>query len=213
MIRRTVIACALCLTAHSGPLLAQEPVDQATIARIKDEAISHSRVGELFGHLANVVGQRITNSPSFREAVDWSVAQLKQAGLTNVHTEAWPFGRGWALEQLTLEMTEPQYFPLIGYAEAWSPSTKGELVGTPVYIGDLRPHSLMRIARNPRTTRGPSGSVHHRTCRPRGRQIDAACPRSCEKSVLALCCNPARGMTARCSCWVTATRRTTPRRQ
>ena len=75
--------------------------------------------------------------PAFREAVDWCVAQLKQAGLANVHTEAWPFGRGWALERLTVEITAPRYFPLIGYAEAWTPSTRGARTGPPVYVGDL----------------------------------------------------------------------------
>jgi hypothetical protein len=56
--------------------------------------------------------------------------------MENVHLEAWDFGRGWTLERLTLEMTEPRYFPLIGYPEAWTPSTAGEIVATPVYVGD-----------------------------------------------------------------------------
>jgi hypothetical protein len=32
-------------------------------------------------------------------------------------------------------MVEPRYLPLIGYADGWSPSTDGELVATPVFIG------------------------------------------------------------------------------
>jgi hypothetical protein len=53
-----------------------------------------------------------------------------------VHREAWKFGRGWTLDKLTLEMVEPRYAPLIGYAEGWSPSTAGELTATPVYLGN-----------------------------------------------------------------------------
>ncbi|MEO8624659.1 MAG: M20/M25/M40 family metallo-hydrolase, partial [bacterium] len=75
--------------------------------------------------------------PAFKQSIDWSAATLKGYGLSSVHTEAWPYGKGWTLEKLTLEMTEPRYFPIIGYPEAWSPSTTNEIVGTPVYIGDL----------------------------------------------------------------------------
>jgi carboxypeptidase Q len=135
--RRLTFVAAVCALGTSAVARAQEPVDPATIAQIKTEAMQHSQVGELFNHLANAIGPRLTNSPAFRQAVEWCVAQLKQAGLANVHTEPWPFGRGWALEQLTLEITAPQYFPLIGYAEGWTPSTSGPLTGTPVYVGDL----------------------------------------------------------------------------
>jgi len=118
-------------------LAAQEPVDQAAIARIKDEGLNRSQVLTAFDHLTNVIGPRLTNSPAFRQAVEWVAGEAKRYGLANVHTEAWPFGRGWTLEKLTIEMTAPRYFPIIAYPEAWTPSTRGELLGTPVYVGDL----------------------------------------------------------------------------
>lgn len=132
--RRTLV---IVLLALATPVVAQEPVDAAAIARIKDEGLNRSQVVELFNHLTNVIGPRLTGSPAFKQAVDWSAERFKQFGLANVHTEAWPFGRGWTLEKLTLEITEPRYFPLIGYPEAWTPSTRGELLAAPVYIGDL----------------------------------------------------------------------------
>jgi hypothetical protein len=125
------------LLALATPLSAQEPVDRATIASIKGEGLDRSsRVSELFNHLTNVIGPRLTGSPAFKEAVDWSAERFRELRLANVRAEAWPFGRGWTLEKLTLEVTEPRYFPLIGYPEAWTPSTTGELLATPVYIGD-----------------------------------------------------------------------------
>jgi hypothetical protein len=33
-------------------------------------------------------------------------------------------------------MTQPRYFPLEGYPEAWTPSTKGTLSSGPIYLGD-----------------------------------------------------------------------------
>ena len=118
-------------------LAAQEPVDQAAFARIKDEGLNRSQVLPAFDHLTNVIGPRLTNSPAFRQAVDWVAGEARRYGLANVHTEAWPFGRGWTLEKLTIEMTAPRYLPIIAYPEAWTPSTRGELLGTPVYVGDL----------------------------------------------------------------------------
>ena len=46
-------------------------------------------------------------------------------GLANPHLEPYEFGRGWQLEQVSVEMTEPRYVPLVAYAEAWSPPTAG----------------------------------------------------------------------------------------
>jgi hypothetical protein len=110
---------------------------QSDLAKIKDEGLNHSHVLEYFDHLTNIIGPRLTGSPAFKTSVDWSEATLKGIGLTNVHEESWPFGRGWTLEKFTLEMVEPRYFPLIAFPEAWSPSTPGEIVARPVYIGDV----------------------------------------------------------------------------
>src|ERR1043166_5214448 len=114
---------ALCVLL-SAPLAAQEPVDQATIARIRDEGLARSRVGETFDHLTNVIGPRLTGSPQFKQAVDWTTERLRSYGLSGVHQESWPFGRGWSLEKLTLEMVEPWYLPLTGFPEAWTPSPR-----------------------------------------------------------------------------------------
>ena len=123
---------------------AQEPVDHATIARIKEEGLTRSRVVETFNQLTNVIGPRLTGSPAFKRAVDWTTAELTRYGLSAVHQESWPFGRSWELRQLTLELVAPRYFPLIGYPEAWSPSTRGELLGSPIYIGELPDTASLR---------------------------------------------------------------------
>ena len=143
MSRQLLASVALALGMVSGAR-AQEPVDRAMIARIRDEAQARSQVAATFNHITNVTGPRLTGSPAFKQAVDWATEQLKGYGLSAVHQESWPFGRGWGLQKLELEMVEPFYFPLIGFAEAWSPSTKGELFGTPVYIGDLADSTAVR---------------------------------------------------------------------
>src|ERR1041384_4966934 len=73
--------------------------DAPALARIRDEGLHRSHVLELFDHLTTVIGPRLTGSPAFKQAVDWAAATLRGYGLANVHLEAWPFGRGWTLEQ------------------------------------------------------------------------------------------------------------------
>src|ERR1019366_6641746 len=106
----------------------QEPVDAAANARIRDEGLNRSRVAEPFDMFVNVIGPRLTGSPSHKRAADYARATLEKWGMTNAHLEPWEFGRGWELEKLTIEMVEPRYMPLLGYAEAWTPSTPGELL-------------------------------------------------------------------------------------
>jgi hypothetical protein len=132
-----MVALAAAVSRSSAQAPVPERIDSAMNVRIRGEGLGHSQVLALFNHLTNVIGPRLTGSPAFKVAADWAAAQLTSFGLSGVHEESWAFGRGWALEQQTLEMITPRYFPLIGYAEAWTPSTAGEVVGKPVYIGDL----------------------------------------------------------------------------
>src|SRR5262245_42919367 len=127
-----VIAAALLALAQRAH--AQDP---ATVARLRDEGMNRSRAPELFDHLTTVIGPRLTASPAFKQSVDWAAQKLRDYGLSNVHLEPWPFGRGWTLDGQIAEMTAPRYMPLIAYAEAWSPPTVGVVEGAPVYIGDL----------------------------------------------------------------------------
>jgi hypothetical protein len=133
--RIMLAACAVFVVA--APLRAQERVDSDMIARIKAEGLERSQIMDLFNTLTNVIGPRLPASPQYRQAADWARDRFTAWGLSNAHLEPFEFGRGWTLEKLTLEMTAPRYFPLIGYPEAWTPSTDGVVEGTPVYVGDL----------------------------------------------------------------------------
>jgi hypothetical protein len=119
-----------------GTLQGQEPVDAAMNAKIRDEGLNHSQVLKTFEHFTEVIGPRLTGSPAVKQADDYSVGLLKEWGLSDPRLEAWDFGRGWVLDRSTIEMVEPRYMPLIGYPEAWSASTSGEIVATPVFLGN-----------------------------------------------------------------------------
>lgn len=126
-------------------LSAQESYDHAMVAKIRAEGLNHSHAWAMVDTLATVIGPRLTASPAFLRAATWARDHFAAWGLQNSHFETWPFGRGWELEKFTLEMTEPRFAPMIGYPDAWSASTKGELVGTPLLIAGLSYDSLAKI--------------------------------------------------------------------
>jgi hypothetical protein len=106
-----------------------------TLARIREEAHTRSQAQVYFSTLTDEFGPRLAGTPAYKRSADWALSRMKEIGLADPHLEPWRFGRGWVLDHLVVEMVEPRYMPLIGYAEAWSPSTKGEIVATPVIIG------------------------------------------------------------------------------
>lgn len=125
---KTAVVVAMALVAGIGAAAQQEPVDAAANAKIRDEGLNRSKVAEPFDMFVNTIGPRLTASPSHKRAAEWARDTLTRWGMANVHLEPWAFGRGWELEKLTVEMIEPRYMPLTGFAEAWTPSTPGELV-------------------------------------------------------------------------------------
>ena len=114
---------------------AQEPVDSAMNAKIREEGLKRSKVYETFTHFTEVIGPRLTGTPAHKTAADYARDKLIGWGLQNARLEPWEFGRGWTLEKQTIEMIEPRYMPLLGYAEAWASSTSGDIVGTPLMLG------------------------------------------------------------------------------
>src|SRR5436190_16849807 len=132
LLPRLALAVCLAATLSAG----QEPVDRATIERIRQEGTDRSKAGAYFDHFVTVNGPRLTGSPAHKAAADWAREQLAAAGLSNAHLEPFEFGRGWELTGFTLEMTSPRYMPLIGYPQAWSAATDGVLAGTPLFLGD-----------------------------------------------------------------------------
>jgi carboxypeptidase Q len=108
---------------------ATEKLDLDAIYRIKDEGLQRSKVMEIESYLTDVYGPRLTGSPNMKEAGDWAMKTMKAWGLTNVHEEAWPFGRGWQNQRFTANALTPRAYPLIAYPKAWTPGTNGPVTG------------------------------------------------------------------------------------
>ncbi len=130
-----LIAFGSALSLVATPLAAQEQIDRDMVAKIRAEGFENSHVMEVFNHLTNVIGPRLTNSPGYYEAVEWTRDKMTEWAFEDVHLESWEFGRGWSLERFSVEMLEPRYLPMIGYPEGWSASTRGRLVSEPIMLG------------------------------------------------------------------------------
>ncbi len=119
--------------------------DADVLTKMRAEAMEKSQVEPIFEMLTVTIGPRLTASPAHKRAAEYARDWLKSAGFSNVHLEPFQFGPGWSLEKLTIEMVEPRYLPLIGYADAWSPSTRGELTAAPVFVGDRTPADVANM--------------------------------------------------------------------
>ena len=124
------LAVALVLAGFAGtPAVAQEKLDWATLGRIRDEGFRHSQVMETAGQLTDVLGPRLTGSPQYKKAAEWSRQQLETWGLANARLESWPFGRGWSFERCSAQVVSPMSFPLVALPKAWTAGTNGPVRG------------------------------------------------------------------------------------
>jgi carboxypeptidase Q len=130
MMRSLLLALALPVSMQ-----AQESVDAAMNAKIRAEGMERSQVAGMFDTLTSVIGPRLTGSAAYLRAANYARQKLTEFGAKGARLESWPFGKGWELDKFTLEMIEPRYMPLLGFPEAWSAPTNGELRLRPVLTG------------------------------------------------------------------------------
>jgi peptidase M28-like protein len=85
------------------------------------------------------VGPRLTGSPDFKRAEEWSLDQLRRMGASNAHSESWgEFGMGWQQIGTSLLMTTPSTATFLAQATPWSPATAGEVTGNVIAVPALR---------------------------------------------------------------------------
>src|SRR5262245_55965422 len=136
MNRRNTLTIVAVVFAVALPFAAAAPetVDLDAVYRIKQEGLNSSKVMEIASYLTDVYGPRLTGSPEIKEAADWTQKTMKEWGLTNVHLETFPFGRGWGNTRFVALALTPRAYPLIGYPKAWTPGTNGPVTGEAVLV-------------------------------------------------------------------------------
>jgi carboxypeptidase Q len=129
---RPVVVTLMLGSALAGTVAApeEEAVDFGMVTRIRDEGFGASKVMDTLFQMTDVIGPRLTGSPSLKKANEWTRDQLTSWGLANAHLESWgPFGRGWSLESAGVRLVAPVDAPLVAYPKAWTPGTEGAVRG------------------------------------------------------------------------------------
>jgi hypothetical protein len=128
-------------------LPAQENVDHAVIARIKEEGFQHSQVMNTLTYLTDVHGPRLSGSPAYYEGAKWAKAEMESWGLSKVRFDQLTEElRGWSAQSYSMTITKPYYETLFAYPFAWTSSTKGMVTGVP-FIMDGEHWQIDSLAR------------------------------------------------------------------
>ncbi len=132
-VRRFFILCAILFVSIAFPFAAQfsvtEHQDLDAVYLIKEEGLQRSHVMDIVSDLTDIYGPRLTGSPEIDEAAKWAEQQMREWGLTNLHREPFPFGRGWQNRRFVALALTPRAYPLIAYPKAWTPGTNGPVSG------------------------------------------------------------------------------------
>lgn len=127
----------------SNPSPSPETLHTEIVEKIKQEGMDRSKVMETISYLTDVSGPRLTGSPETRLAGEWTKKRLEEYGLENAQLEAWgPFGRGWSVQSYRANVVAPNFFSLIAYPKAWTPSTPTTVRGAPIYLDANTPEEL-----------------------------------------------------------------------
>lgn len=98
--------------------------------RIRKEGMENSQIMRTMHFLTDVYGPRLTGSPNYKAAAEWTIKQMAAWGLDNAHLEPWDFGHvGWLNERASGHVISPYKEPLVFEVLAWTPSTSGALTG------------------------------------------------------------------------------------
>ena len=106
-------------------------IDQKVIAEVKAKAELKANMQ----HLCDVIGPRVTGSANLEKANRWAAEKMKEYGLTNVKLEPWEIPVAWERGTVSFKMVEPNPGKvLLGASMAWTPGTKGKIIGEVVYL-------------------------------------------------------------------------------
>lgn len=136
---RLTIASALLTLLAAAPAVAatapaSESVDLQVVTRIRQEGTQHSKVMETLSELTDRIGPRLSGSQNLKNANLYVQQQLTDWGLANSHLEGFTFGRGWALDSISIRMTAPDNAVLFGFPKAWTSATNSPLKGEVVAV-------------------------------------------------------------------------------
>ena len=113
----------------AAPLAAQPAPDWEVLGRIRDEGLHRSQVMDHARHLTDSIGARLTGSPAYAEAAEWTRGRFAAWGLAEPRLEPFEFGEGWSFTRAEARLIAPRVAVLSALPKAWTPPTGGPLRG------------------------------------------------------------------------------------
>ena len=138
-----LLVLAACLSVVPFAAAGTDDPDLTVVTEIRQEGFRHSQVMEILSDLTDMIGPRLTASPSMLKANQWTRDKLTSFGLANAHLESWgTFGRGWENEFTSVRMIAPDVSMMYAIPKAWSPGTEGTVKGDVVLLKVNKPEDL-----------------------------------------------------------------------
>jgi carboxypeptidase Q len=142
-----LFSAAISVAAQSSATVdpsAVSPETRDAARQLIGDSIMDGKAYEYDGHLADMIGPRLTGSPNYMRAAEWLQEQFKALGLSNVHTEDWTIPATWEPDgPASGQIVKPVEHHLHIYSLGWSPSTPPRgISGEVVYISSFLPDAL-----------------------------------------------------------------------
>jgi carboxypeptidase Q len=133
--KRALFVLGSALIVTTAYLVAEERIDYEINTKIRKEERQNSQIMRTMHYLTDVYGPRLTGSPNYRAAAEWTARQMTEWGLQNAHLEPWEFGHpGWMNERFSGFVNSPVKGSLVGEVLAWTPGTSGPVTAQAVLI-------------------------------------------------------------------------------
>jgi carboxypeptidase Q len=134
MTKRMAFILIIFLTCGTA-LISEEKTDSDINWKIRREETQNSKIMDLIHRLTDVYGPRLTGSPNFKAACEWSIQQMKEWGMQNENLEKWDFAHpGWTCDRYSVRVLSPFTDTLHARVVAWTPGTKGVVRARAVQI-------------------------------------------------------------------------------
>jgi carboxypeptidase Q len=131
--------------ALARPAWARTGPDLALYQAIRDEGLKRGQAMTYATSLLDGVGPRLMGSPGMRRAYDWSLARLRELGVSDPRLELiGPFGLSWRQIRAWARTTAPDGPPFVAQAAPWSAATNGVIEGDLVALPLATDEDLQR---------------------------------------------------------------------
>lgn len=110
------------------------PSDTTQVAHIIREVGDHQTAVSDVQHLADIIGPRLTGSDRLIRAHTWAESTMTARGFTNVHREAYDFGRAWTRGNASARLLTQNQSTLTIAGLAWGPQTPGTVTGDALLV-------------------------------------------------------------------------------